>query len=134
LKTLKKSTKPASNANKSRTTEENGKLVKPKKEKSKESPSVKSSFSKLTLKSVLRRKIKQMKRLVSLKNLKKSNSKDSTSMLTQLWSNTRHGRSWKKVRREKSVTNKTFFCLSNAVLMKLKSLMSLYVLPTPRTR
>jgi len=93
LKTLKKSTKPASNANKSRTTEESVKLVKRKKEKSKESQFVKSSFSKLTLKSVLRRKIKQMKRLVSHRNLKKSNSKDSTSMLMQLWSNTRHGRS-----------------------------------------
>jgi len=93
LKTLKKSTKPASNANKSRTTEENGKLVRRKSEKSKESPSVRSNFSKLMLKSVLRRKIKQMKRLVSLKNLKKSNSNDSTSMLMQLWSSTRHGRS-----------------------------------------
>jgi len=68
LKTLKKSTKPASNASKSKTTEESDKLVRRKSEKSKESPFVRSNFSKLTLKSALRRKIKQMKRLVSLKN------------------------------------------------------------------
>lgn len=68
MKTLKKSIKPVSNANKSRMTEENSKLVKRKKRKSKESPSVRSNFSKPTLKSVRRRKIKQMKRLVSLRN------------------------------------------------------------------
>jgi len=68
LKILKKSIKPVSNANKSRMTEGSSKLVKRNKRKSKESPSVRSNFSKPMKKSVQRRKIKKRKRLVSLRN------------------------------------------------------------------
>lgn len=107
MKILKKSIKPVLNANKSRTTDESSKLVRRERRKNKESLFVKRDFLKLMLVSVQRKKIKKRKRHVSRRNLKKLNSKDSTSTPTLPWSSTRHGKSWKKAKSVRSATNKT---------------------------
>lgn len=107
MKIQKRSTKHVLDANKSRITEESSKLVRQERRKNKGSPSVKRDFSRPMLLSVRKRKIKKRKKHVSRRNLRKLNSNDSTSTPMLPWWSTRHGKSSKRARSVRFVTNKT---------------------------